>query len=216
MLKLNVINKCSYRLLRTTKRTFKNTLISDIFMSKNDQLKENYYTTEGELNFTKGKVLIYKFNNMIPTSSIIENGILMISSSLVLASAYMVAPYWMLFFTSISGATYLYLKQCMGEDSIVIKHIYLLQDGKNVEIEFRAGVKQIFDIKEIKKVSKYELLLFYILYRNSADYYHPLTISGKSYLLPCHIEKINKEIMQAICNSSYIVLDDNKTKIVDI
>ena len=100
-----------------------------------------------------------------------------------------------------------------GNKQLIIHSIYLLEDGKHLEIEV---LKKTFKIKigEMRIINLHEGKQLMANFSNSLyNDYFPVIINQIVYLLPRNLSINNKDILSAVMSGKYINLNDEEKKI---
>jgi hypothetical protein len=212
-------NICSFYINKNLYYT-KTFYISQYIQTPNKPKKENLYLPRDKLLFSQGKSLVVltkkdyqNYTGMLIMKSVISVSIYKLIMNLITLN-YGFAALWGLNAISVT----IVLKGEKLYYSSLIKSIYLLSDGKRIEINLFNGNKIIEDIKNVRRMNKYESALVYT-FKNIYNYKaYPLVVGSEVLFISKYIEKINREILSVIGNSSYVVVDSNadREKIINI
>lgn len=186
---------------------------SQNFKSKFNE--ENYYTPKQDLIFLQNKIEI--LTSKSPSNRVssiylliftgMACGFSYLSVSLFLKSKYL----WGILSSlpALIGLTF--TKNNYENQKHNITAIYLLKDGKTVEIKTMAKKFKV-DISKIKRVNKEEMFLVFKNFGNILEYYFPIFINNNLYFIARDGYDKNNEIFSAISNGMYIAITDNQIK----
>jgi len=93
----------------------------------------------------------------------------------------------------------------------IIKEIYLLKNGKEVEITFYNRTKKItIKNKHVRKINLEEALKLHYLLRKFQKNYKAIMINDSYYFIPVNAQIVNERLFRAILDSKKInVIDKN-------
>ncbi len=183
-------------------------------LPNNQKMPDIYYTPKKEIFFEDGKYLIMKTDNQFMKN--VERIIRYIFPGTIIGAT--AIGFCLIISTKFNMSapiiTYIFLgiliKNIQKLLKTLIKEIYLLSDGKHIKINTYLG-SITYDIKEVRKFTKKELILHYYSNILKSKSIYPMVLGQRIFhLIP---EYYDVELLPVIFNSSYIKVPkyDKKT-----
>ena len=198
--------------------SFKSESFIDFLLPNNDTYNEIFYTPTKTIIFEEGKYLILKTNPEIFNFNYkfkFTYLYILTNYFAFLNIYYLFALETLINFSSCFFLCSLYYRIIAKEEcKLIIDKIYLLQDGKTLQIITYSNDILTYDIKDVRKLKHKELVLFYSFASEKSIKMFPLMIARKIFLLNPHFYDV--ELFPVICNSSYIKTPNDKYRVINI
>lgn len=192
--------------------SYSENLIQTEYKSK----RGNIYLPKEKIIFESGKALVFQsypglrmlFRSLswLTFSGCLFSGYKLISSMMALSPYY--STLW-----GLCGLFSFYLYKNTGINrKAMIFSIYLLDDGKSIQITFFDNNSIVEDIMKVRRMSKKGLMVAYATKSIHMKRCYPFTVGNYVYLLSKDYDNVNKELLSVISNGSYISVDDKVKK----
>ena len=190
----------------------------DFLLSNNEPINEINYTPTKTIIFEDGKYLVLKTNTEIYNTNYKSRirALNVITCSLSVLNVYYLFTfqYNLNLYLFLLIYTQLFKKREKDELKLIIDEIYLLKDGKSIQIVTYSKDTLTYDIKEVRKLKHKELILFYSICTYKDTRMFPIMIGRKIFLVNPKFYDV--ELFPVICNSAYIKIPDEKYNVISI
>jgi len=176
--------------------------------------ENNYYTTRQPLIFLNKKLPLIntEYSNLVISNINFMKILKVLLASLTICgiTAYYYSCFKIITICTVSSiGVLIFTHQLHKSFYRIVKQIYLLENGKFVEIVTLANKFEV-DIKNLNKPNKLQIATFNLFFPDLISFYEPLIIEDDTnkgiYLIPSEKEiEYNKELMNAIIHKSYIL-----------